>query len=89
MKNNKIYFIAASVAIFIIIINQIFIQYFLYQKKEDASIINIGGRQRMLSQRLLAQSLAELNQPSSTTNRKNIETTFQDWESAHLFLLKK
>ena len=88
MGNNRIYLVAAFATIFVILVNQSFIQYFLYEKKEDASIINIGGRQRMLSQRLVALTLAEFHHPESVQKEKNL-TVYKTWESAHLLLLKK
>lgn len=48
-KINK-YYLASIIAVGVILFNQIFIQYWLYQKAEDAKSINVSGRQRMLSQ---------------------------------------
>ncbi|MEL6533981.1 MAG: type IV pili methyl-accepting chemotaxis transducer N-terminal domain-containing protein [Bacteroidota bacterium] len=36
----------------VLLINQAFIQYFLRQKRQDATVINLAGRQRMLCQKL-------------------------------------
>lgn len=47
---KRIYIIAVTTLIVLIVSNQILIQKILEEKKDDASIINLAGRQRMLSQ---------------------------------------
>lgn len=50
-KGNK-YTLGVVISVLLLVANQIFIQYFLSQKEEDAKVINIAGKQRMLSQKI-------------------------------------
>ncbi|MEO1513368.1 MAG: ATP-binding protein [Bacteroidota bacterium] len=88
MNGNKVYFIATLTTISIILLNQFFIQYWLYQKREDANVINIAGRQRMLSQRLVGLTYAHYNSPDKVS-REVLEEVFFEWKGAHQQLLQK
>lgn len=85
MKKNRVYFYAVLVAIGVIVINQIFIQYWLYQKREDGKIINIGGRQRMLSQKLIVQVFTYREEPTYS-NLHSFLDTYRIWKEAHQYL---
>ncbi len=94
MSRRSVYFVAAAIAICLIIFNQSFIQYWLYQKRADSELINVGGRQRMLSQRLLANVYALQIASSNTESNQDkihqlITTDLADWEKAHQYLLDK
>lgn len=88
MKKNRVYFYATIVSVGVILLNQVFIQYWLYQKKEDSNIINIGGKQRMLSQKLTVQVYSFWNEPTRA-NQEKIQRTYEEWRDAHLFLKNK
>lgn len=49
--NNR-YKVGIAVALLLLLFNQAFIQYGLKKKEDDAKIINVAGKQRMLSQRI-------------------------------------
>lgn len=83
-KHKNRYFIGVLMAIFIISINQFFIQYWLYQKKEDSRIINISGRQRMLSQKLNLEIFKFYHHQIAL---KDIQKTYHNWRKAHYALL--
>jgi len=53
MDFRKKYLLAIAVTTLLIVTNQVVIQYFLAQKRYDAKVINVSGKQRMLSQRLM------------------------------------
>ncbi|MEL6671866.1 MAG: ATP-binding protein [Bacteroidota bacterium] len=88
MSRKKLYFYAVLAAISLILMNQAFIQYWLFQKKEDASTINIAGRQRMLSQKLVKLAY-ELEGPAAAETRERAQQLYQEWESAHHTLLQR
>ncbi len=87
-KNVNIYYRVTIISICIILLNQFFIQYFLHQKKSDAEIINIGGKQRMISQRLLVLGLLEL-ESSDKGRQSDIDHLYKQWLEAHEFLKEK
>lgn len=55
---TRLYIIALSMVALLSIIGQGLVQFSLYQQSNDSRIINIAGRQRMLSQRLSKAALA-------------------------------
>jgi nitrate/nitrite-specific signal transduction histidine kinase len=75
----------AAMAIF----GQAMIQSTLAQQKHDAHIVNVAGRQRMLSQRLSKSALA-LESPSDPLGREARRRELSDvvklWERSHLGL---
>lgn len=85
MKINRIYLVATLVSIGIIITNQVFIQVRLDQMQGDAKVINVSGRQRMLSQQLLVKVL----QYKDSGDHQYLEEAgalHSEWKSAHTFL---
>lgn len=69
--------------------SQIFIQNVTKSGKTDATVINVSGRQRMLSQRIFKSAL-QLNQEENETNKVNhlneLESSLILWESSHAAL---
>jgi len=80
------YIVALSTIAILIILGQVLIQYTLTQQNDDGRIINIAGRQRMLSQRL-SKAVLELQLATTfdeTTNKRNeIEQTLNLWIQSH------
>ncbi|WP_157454082.1 type IV pili methyl-accepting chemotaxis transducer N-terminal domain-containing protein [Crocinitomix catalasitica] len=85
MNTKKKYLIFFSVTLGLIIFNQLIIQYFLYQKNEDARIINISGKQRMLSQRVNLQTYQ--NYVDNDKN-KELNQTITTWKKSHIGLME-
>ncbi len=67
-----------------LLINQIFIQYRLAKKNDDAAILNIAGRQRMLSQRINLEYYKIVNENASPDL---LNSLFEEWEKKHDNLL--
>lgn len=86
MKNT--YNRVVIITIALIILNQCFIQFWLFQKRADASIINLSGRQRMLSQRLLNLTRAHQDNPE-IVSIEEINKTFKLWESSHESIMEQ
>lgn len=63
-----------------LLINQIFIQYWLAKKNDDAAVINIAGRQRMLSQRINLEYYKIVNENASPDL---LQSLFEEWEQKH------
>lgn len=72
-----------SITILPLSFNQAFIQYWLAQKKEDANIINLAGKQRMLSQRINLAFYQIVQDGSSTDGIKEL---YHEWSNAHTYL---
>lgn len=49
--NNR-YKAGIAIAVLLLLFNQAFIQFWLGKKEDDAKVINVAGKQRMLSQRI-------------------------------------
>lgn len=71
------------------VVGQVLIQSMLAQQKHDAYVVNIAGRQRMLSQKLSKSALA-LESPSDPLSRdarrRELSEVIKLWERSHLGL---
>ncbi len=88
MRKNKVYLRATIITIALIICNQLFIQYWLFQKREDALLINRGGRQRMLSQRIMLQAMLYHENPE-VSNYQALQLSIKEWDSSQQFLIDR
>jgi len=88
-KLTLLYVTAFSSIAAMAIVGQILIQSMLAQQKHDAYVVNIAGRQRMLSQKLSKSALA-LASPSDPLNRdvrrRELTDVVKLWERSHLGL---
>lgn len=78
------YIIGALITFLVIVVNQSFIQYWLYKKHEDAKIINLSGRQRMLSQKIC---LGVYNYKFNNGSLEETKNDFRLWKNTHYSLL--
>ncbi|MEM1407208.1 MAG: type IV pili methyl-accepting chemotaxis transducer N-terminal domain-containing protein [Bacteroidota bacterium] len=69
----------AVITVLLIVLNQGLIQFWLYQKRQDAHLINVAGRQRMLSQRISLEFHKNLKGQNSTL----IRDLYYQWNTAH------
>ncbi|HRX31322.1 MAG TPA: ATP-binding protein [Tenuifilaceae bacterium] len=81
---KKKFVFGAILSILLITVNQVLIQYALHQKRQDSDIINLSGRQRMLSQRI-ALKFYQFSQNQCTI--REIEGYVENWKKAHSKLL--
>ena len=85
-KLRKLYLLAFLAIAITIIISQLLIQNHISTQINDSRVINIAGRQRMLSQKLTKEILF-LNDSDTSDERKEkinqIKKTFQLWSSSH------
>ncbi len=84
---RKYYFLALSIILLTILSSQVFIFNHLKEQNSDSRVINIAGRQRMLSQKLVKEVLylkSSIAPDDSTKWRisKNLET----WTTSHTAL---
>lgn len=88
-KLSRLYIIALSAIAFSIIISQILIRNHLNDQQSDSSVINVAGRQRMLSQKL-TKEIVSLSTETSLENKillkDKIKKTLHLWELSHYAL---
>lgn len=73
----------------LIVLHQCLIQPSLIQMTSDAPVINIAGRQRMLSQKLTKEALSFVNADSEATRQRyqsELKNTLETWVKAHASL---
>jgi signal transduction histidine kinase len=90
-KLSRLYIIALSTIAISVIISQIIIRNFLQDQQNDSTIINIAGRQRMLSQKLTKEVLQISNienTESITIITTNLKATLHSWKQSHVDLIK-
>ncbi|MBO2544913.1 type IV pili methyl-accepting chemotaxis transducer N-terminal domain-containing protein [Salegentibacter sp. BDJ18] len=86
IKLRKLYILALTAIALSVIISQLFIGKFLEEQEGDSKLINISGRQRMLSQKLTKESLLLLETVSINERKKiaqNLEESLTRWTHSH------
>jgi signal transduction histidine kinase len=85
-KLSRLYIIALSTIALSVIISQILIRKHLNDQQSDSTVINVAGRQRMLSQKLTKEivSLAtENNTENKLVLKDKLKQTLSLWETSH------
>ena len=84
------YVLALSAIATVAIIGQVLIQNHLTNQRNDAHVVNIAGKQRMLSQKI-SKSLLKLSQAKTTADRKivlnNLRSSLELWKISQEGLL--
>lgn len=82
---------ALSLIAILSIVSQAVMQFLIADQKYDSRIVNIAGRQRMLSQKITKLSYYVLNAESTKAAsqfRKELEDALSLWERSHVGLLR-
>ncbi|MGB5418817.1 ATP-binding protein [Algibacter sp.] len=85
-KLRRLYIIALSTIALSVIVSQILIRAHLSGQESDSKVINVAGRQRMLSQKLTKEIVslsAETNQENRLLLKNKIKETLHIWELSH------
>ena len=82
-KLSRLYLLALVFIAFSAIGSQLLIQYYLQHQLGDGKVINLAGRQRMLSQKLTKEILLLTKYPLTEENRTNFKNTLDQWTFAH------
>ncbi|REE05603.1 sensor histidine kinase [Marinoscillum furvescens] len=83
-KLGLFYLIALGCIALSIVVSQILIQTSISRQQDDSHIINIAGRQRMLSQKISKVALKIQTQTGNeTANKKELKEALRLWKSAH------
>lgn len=88
---GKLYIMAITAIVLVLIGSQVFIQQYIYKQQQDATVINIAGRQRMLSQKI-SKEILQLGSSEFVGSRltliKKLTETRKLWMESHERLVK-
>lgn len=86
---SKVYITALGIIACLVLISQVFIQRALSNNDYDGFIINVAGKQRMLSQKI-SKTILLWNAPLQITrdNKKELYNDIEEWSKAHTLLKK-
>ncbi len=90
-KLSRLYIIALSTIALSVIISQFFVRDHLNNQESDSTVINIAGRQRMLSQKLTKEIVSlsvSLDNKKRQQLKSNIKKTLDLWALSHNALQK-
>ncbi|SDT88683.1 Signal transduction histidine kinase [Polaribacter sp. Hel1_33_78] len=90
-KLSRLYIIALSTIALSVIISQILVRNHLDTQKSDSTVINIAGRQRMLSQKLTKEIVSltvSFDENKRNLLKKDIKETLVFWNLSHTSLQK-
>ena len=90
-KLRRLYIIGFSTIALSVIISQILIRTHLRRQESDSRVINIAGRQRMLSQKLAKDAVSLLTlkrQADGFIIKEDLKKTLKLWEISHYALQK-
>src|SRR5690606_35604012 len=86
---GRYYLIALCSIAMVIIISQVLVQRFISEQKSDSHLINLSGRQRMLSQKITKCALL-LGSPPDVKKRQEwlgeLEDALEEWTATHKML---
>ncbi len=83
---RRLYIIALGAIAISLITSQILIRRYLADQEDDSRLVNVAGRQRMLSQKLSKEVLlltAEVSETGRRSLRDSLLATKATWENAH------
>lgn len=89
MKFKLTYFTFILIIILATISSQVIIHYSIAQQKQDANVINIAGRQRMLSQNIAKTALKFKTSTAEELDQyqRSLAELISDWEEKHWGLI--
>ena len=76
-KLSRLYIIALSTIALSVIVSQILIRKHLNDQQSDSTVINVAGRQRMLSQKL-TKNIVSLSVESNSDNRSFLKDKIKE-----------
>ncbi len=92
MRSLTRYYVAALLLVAVLLVaGQLVIQHHLATQREDGGVINLAGRQRMLSQRIVKDALilSAIPDPRLAERiRSELRVAIEEWSRAHQILLE-
>jgi signal transduction histidine kinase len=90
-KLGRFYLVALCAIATSIIFSQVLVQQFISGQKNDSRVVNLSGRQRMLSQRISKTALLLISDSTKlnrTQNHQELKLALQEWKQVHQGLLE-
>lgn len=85
-KLGRYYLVALAAIAISIIVSQVLVQKFISEQENDSRLVNLSGRQRMLSQRI-SKCVLLLSDSSAPSDKKSIleelDLALKEWEETH------
>ena len=81
-----VYIAAFAVVALITLFSQLIIQNYLVKQSEDSFLINVAGKQRMLSQKITKSLLQYAVNPNDSILKQTIQTDLDYWIEKHELL---
>lgn len=91
MRTNTRYIVLLSVLTLTLLLSQLFLQSSISRSQKDSYIINVSGRQRMLSQKITKHALqlrSRVGVPDWDRIIPELNETLADWENGLHYLTK-
>lgn len=82
LRLRRAYLLALSLIALALLVEYVLVESFLDEQARDATVINVAGRQRMLSQRIAKLSLL----PADETNNDALKEDLEEWSERHEWL---
>ncbi len=86
---TKLYIVALSAVALLSVVGQVLIQIALNEQSTDATVVNLAGRQRMLSQRICKNALLltyKIKPENKQKQHKELAKSILSWKQVHLGL---
>ncbi|MBD3627812.1 ATP-binding protein [Cyclobacterium sp.] len=90
-KLGRYYLVALCAIAISIIVSQVLVQKFISEQKNDSRVVNLSGRQRMLSQRISKCVLLLSDSPAPSDKKdilEELDLALKEWEETHNALQK-
>ncbi|NRD18655.1 type IV pili methyl-accepting chemotaxis transducer N-terminal domain-containing protein [Winogradskyella eckloniae] len=88
-KLKRLYIFALSAIAISVIISQLFVRIYLDDQQSDSTVINVAGRQRMLSQKITKEMLlisTQSNTQHKIDLKNQLKVTLNLWKTSHIGL---
>lgn len=85
-KIKQMYFFAIVTIAIAVIMSQLLVQYYITKQINDSKIINISGKQRMLSQKIVKEILILQSKPNDAVVKSHLKQAIYFWDQSQKLL---
>lgn len=80
---NIMYAIALTAVAMVTVSSYVLVQRIIFQQKNDSNVVNVAGRQRMLSQKISKAALKIIDYNTGKANVEELSASFKIWVQYH------